>query len=131
LRKENAKLVRSEWDEDGNSSSSSSCAARRRNFYIKKIKNKNRNQRQIVATQKRKKMKKGVVAAALVQGAQQKFRSQQRTKKLKIKIATRSLRNKHTRKVHENCTYTTGKSAKSERRNPHKIQRRKEGPSNK
>jgi hypothetical protein len=75
-------------------------------FYFKKKlkKKKNRNQRQIVATQKRKKMKKGVVAAALVQGAQQKFRSQNKGPKIKIKIATRSLRNKHARKVHENCT---------------------------
>jgi hypothetical protein len=71
------------------------------------FKNQNQNQkqkqkpRQIVATQKRKKMKKGVVAAALVQGAQQNFA---RNKGPKIKIATRSLRNKHARKVHENCT---------------------------
>jgi hypothetical protein len=98
------------------------------------FKNQNQNQkqkqkqkpRQIVATQKRKKMKKGVVAAALVQGAQQNFRSQQRTKnknKNCDKITEKQAREKSTRKL-----YTTGKSAKSEGRNPHKIQRRKEGP---
>jgi peptidyl-tRNA hydrolase len=75
------------------------------------FKNQNQNQkqkqkqkpRQIVATQKRKKMKKGVVAAALVHGAQQNF-ARNKGPKIKIKIATRSLRNKHARKVHENCT---------------------------
>jgi hypothetical protein len=35
---------------------------------------------------------------------QQNFRSQQRTKNKIKKIATRSLRNKHARKAHENCT---------------------------
>ncbi len=56
-----------------------------------------------------------------------KFRPQQRTKNKNCdKITEKQAREKSTRKL-----YTTGKSAKSEGRNPHKIQRRKEGPPNK
>ncbi len=98
MRKENAKLVRSKWDEDANSSSS--CAGRRRNFFFFKSKTKTETKTNC-CIQKRKKMKKGVVAAALC--ARSATKISPATKDPKIKIATRSLRNEHATKVHENC----------------------------
>jgi hypothetical protein len=80
-----------------------SCAGRRNFLFFKNQKQKQKP-RQIVATQKRKKMKKGVAAAALCKERNKNF-ARNKAPKIYKEIATRSLRNKHARKVHENCTH--------------------------
>jgi len=95
-----------------------------------KIKKKKKKPRQIIATQKRKKMKKGVVAAAALCKERNKIFARNKGPKIQNKncdkISEKRTREKSTRKL-----YTSGKSAKSASRNPHKIQRRREGPPNK